>query len=294
MYSIVMLTAMSASADVTPPAVAAPVVMSAPVIGGCTGCSGCSGYYAGCGGCYGSVVVSGCSGSCHGCYGSCHGGIFKRGGGFLGHHKSCHGCSGYSCSGYNCFTSGYSCSGWSCGGCSGYAGSCHGCYGISYGSSWGPPVGMLPYTLHGYNDGAFPRYGPSFPVVGHNYTDPYAVWGRTHNVNQPPVVVVPAEPKKAGSDDKPMGANLKISVPADAKLYVDGKLAPGSGAERAFYTPALEPGKKFFYDVKAELLVGGQVVVDEKRVIVEAGQTVVESFPKLVAAVEKAAAVAGK
>lgn len=293
MYSIVMLTAMAAGADVTPPAVAAPaVVAAAPVIGGCSGCSGS---------CYGSAVVS--YGSCHGCYGSsCHGGIFKRSHGFLGHKSSCHGCcGGYSCSGYNCFTSGLSCSGcsgWSCTGCSGfagYAGSCHGCYGISYGSSWGPPVGMLPYTLHGYNDEVYPKYGPSFPVVGHNYTDPHAVWGRTTNPNLPPVVVVPVETKKAsGSDDKPMGANLKFSVPADAKLYVDGKLAPGSGPERAFYTPPLAAGKQFFYEVKAELVVGGQTVVDEKKIIVEAGKTVTETFPKLVAAVEKANSVAGK
>jgi uncharacterized protein (TIGR03000 family) len=272
MYSIVMLTAMASGADVTPPAVAAPVVIgAAPVIGGGSGCSGT---------CYGSVAVSSCYGSsCHGCYGSsCHGGVFKRSGGFLGHKSSCHGCSGYSCSGYNCFSSGWSCSGcsgYSCSGCSGfagYAGSCHGCYGISYGSSWGPPVGMLPYTLHGYNSGSDHVYGPSFPVVGSNYTDSHAVWGRTHNPNLPPVVV----------------------IPVDAKLYVDGKLAPGSGPERAFYTPPLAAGKQFFYEVKAELLVDGQVVVDEKKVIVEAGQTVTESFPKLVAAVAKANSVAGK
>lgn len=283
MYSIVMLTAMASGADVTPPAVAAPAVMSAPVVlGGCSGCSGS---------CYGSVVSYG---SCHGGYGSsCHGGVFKRGGGFLGHKSSCHGCGGYSCSGYNCFSSGYSCSG--CSGFAGYAGSCHGCYGISYGSSWGPPIGMPPYTLHGYNNDVYPKYGPSFPVVGPNYTDPHAVWGRTTNPNLPPVVVIPAEPKKvAGSDDKPTGANLRFSVPADAKLYVDGKLAPGSGPERAFYTPPLAAGKQFFYEVKAELLVDGQVVVDEKKIIVEAGKTVTESFPKLVAAVAKANSVAGK
>jgi len=278
MYSIVMLTAMSAGADVTPPAVAAPVY-AAPAVAGCSGYSGCSG----------SVVVSGCGGSCYGS--SCHGGIFKKSGGFLGHKSSCHGCSSYSCSGYNCFTSGLSCSG-----CSGYAGSCHGCYGISYGSSWGPPVGMLPYTLHGYNSGADHVYGPSFPVVGHNLTDPHAVYGRTTNPNLPPVVVVPVETMKkpAGSDDKPMGANLKFSVPAEAKLYVDGKLAPGSGPERAFFTPPLAAGKQFFYEVKAEVVVDGVTVVDEKKIIVEAGKTVTETFPKLVAAIEKANSVAGK
>ncbi|MBN9120320.1 MAG: TIGR03000 domain-containing protein [Planctomycetes bacterium] len=288
MYSIVMLAAMSAGADVTPPPAPAPHVVAAPVVAGCcggvivSGCYGCSGS---CYGCYGS------------CYGSCHGGIFHRGG-FLGHKHSCHGCcGGYSCSGYNCFASGWSCSG--CTGCSGFAGyvgACHGCYGISYGSSWGPPVGMLPYTLHGYNSGVAPVYGPSFPVVLGNLTDPKAVYGNVYHPNQPPVMTVPVEPMKkpAGSDDKPMGANLKFTVPADTKLYVDGKLAPGSGTERVFYTPPLEAGKKFFYEVKAELVVDGKTVADEKKVIVEAGANITESFAKLTAAVEKANSVAGK
>lgn len=282
MYSIVMLAAV-AGADVTPaPAPAAPAV-AAPIVVGCCG-GGCSG-----------AIVSGCTGY-GGCSGSCYGNVHKRSGGFLGHKSSCHGCSG-SCSGYNCFTSGWSCSG--CTGCSGfagYAGSCHGCYGISYGSSWGPPVGMLPYTLHGYNNDVYPKYGPGFPVVGSNLTDPHAVYGRTYYPNQPPVMTIPVEPMKkpAGSDDKPSGAALKFSVPTDAKLYVDGKLAPGSGPERAFYTPPLEAGKKFFYEVKAELVIGGQTVVEEKKVIVEAGAKLSESFPVLVAAVAKANSVAGK
>lgn len=286
MYSIVMLTALSAGSDVTPPPKPAAPVAVAPVVAG--GCGAV--VVSGCTGCYGS-----CYGSCYGCYGcygsSCHGGVFKRGG-FLGHKAACHGCAG-SCSGYACFSSG-----WSCGGCSGYVASCHGGYGIVYGSSWGPPVGMLPYTLHGYNSDAGVFWGPSFPTVYGTLTDPHAVYGTVFHPNRPPVMTVPVEPmkdpkKSGGSDDKPMGANLKFKVPADTKLYVDGKLAPGSGPERAFYTPPLEAGKKFFYEVKAELVVDGKTVVEEKRVIVEAGASLTESFDKLTAAAP-APAVAGK
>jgi uncharacterized protein (TIGR03000 family) len=155
---------------------------------------------------------------------------------------------------------------------------------------------MLPYTLHGYNSGSDVVYGPGFPVVLGNLTDPHAVYGNVYHPNRPPVMTIPAEPMKkpAGSDDKPMGANLKFKVPAETKLYVDGKLAPGSGTERAFYTPALEAGKKFFYEVKAELVVDGKPVVEEKKVIVEAGADITETFEKLTASVEKATSVAGK
>ncbi len=270
MYSIVMLSAMSAGADVTPP----PAIQVPMVVAMGTGCGG--------------VMPSGCYGSsCYGssCHGSsCHGGgyVAKRGG-FLGHRTSCHGsCYGSSCYGSSCHGS---CSGYTC------FGSCHGCSGVGYGSSWGPPVGMPPYTLHGYNSAVEPVYGPGFPVVlGSNYTDPHMVYGSTFSPNRPPVVVIPVAPIPKATSDSQTGANLKFTVPASTKLFVDGKPVAGSGTDRAFYTPPLAVGQKFFYDVKAELVVDGKLVVEEKRVIVEAGANLTETFPKLVAAT----AVAGK
>ena len=86
--------------------------------------------------------------------------------------------------------------------------------------------------------------------------------------NQPPAMVIPSTPKKAGSDGSPMSANLKFVVPADAKLFVDGRAVPGTGTERLFYTPPLAAGK-YFYDVKAELVVDGKMMVEEKRVVVD-------------------------
>jgi uncharacterized protein (TIGR03000 family) len=264
MYTLVLMTAMTPGADVTP----APVpVVPVPVATGCcgvpVGCTGCSGFMTsyGCGGCYGGA--------------GCHGMRHSRGHGLFGHKRSCHGCSGYSCSGYNCF--GSSCMGF--GGCTGFGG----CVGFGGGgvSSWGPPVGMPPYTLHGYNQGGV--WGPSPPVV---YADPHAVYGRVTNLT-PATTVIPTETTKPMTPPTPpkgTGANIKFRLPADAKLYVDGKLTMLTGTERSFTTPALEAGQKFFYDVKAELMVDGKPVVEEKRVIVEAGSDLVEAFPKLLAA----------
>lgn len=305
MYSIVMLTAMSAGADVTPP----PMVSPAPVVGApvATGCCG-----AVLAGCYGSS----CHGSCYGssCHGSRHGGFLGLRSGSCHGHSSCQGCSGYSCSGYNCFTSGFSYHGacygsgygsgygFSCTGSAfpfGYScsGTCHGGSLILYGSTWGPPIGMPPYTLHGYNTGVAPVWGSGAPVVLGNLTDPNAVYGTTTNPNRPPVMTIPVAPppSKSGSDTSPQGANLKFKLPADAKLFVDGKPAPGTGTDRTFYTPPLAAGEKFFYEVKAELLVDGKLVVEEKRVIVEAGANLTETFPKLIAAASGGpSTVAGK
>jgi uncharacterized protein (TIGR03000 family) len=102
------------------------------------------------------------------------------------------------------------------------------------------------------------------------------------------------DPDKKDPDKKNVGANLKFVLPANAKLYVDGRLTGGDGAERTFYTPPLAPGQQFYYEVRAEVMVNGEMVTEEKRVIVSSGANVVETFPKLTAAVEKANALAGK
>ncbi|MBY0523996.1 MAG: TIGR03000 domain-containing protein [Gemmataceae bacterium] len=89
MYSLVLMMALSGSAD-------------APANHGCHGCSGCHGCYS----------------SCHGCHG-CHGGHKKHG--CHGCHgcNSCYGCYG-SCTGYSC-CGGYACYGSGCMGCYGGA-----------------------------------------------------------------------------------------------------------------------------------------------------------------------------
>jgi uncharacterized protein (TIGR03000 family) len=130
---------------------------------------------------------------------------------------------------------------------------------------------MPPYTLHGYNAGGAWGAGP--PVV-----PGYADAGHGYGPNLPPVMTVPVAPAAKGSDAAPIGANIKFVLPADAKLYVDGKLTVGTGSERTFYTPPLAAGQQFFYDVKVETTVAGKPVVEEKKVIVTAGANVTEKF----------------
>lgn len=286
MYSIVLMaaagTGTAAPAADTPAAV---VVPAAPVVvAGCTGCTGCTGY----------VVSSGC----HGCYGSgCHGGgLFhrKRGGGLFGHHNkaSCHGCGGgYSCTGYSCFGSYMGCQGGCYGtgygwgyayGCGGCCGGCTGYAGYNYG-----------FSGHGCAGGIYPSY--SYPYSG---APAVVVPVETKPAETKPADgAKPADPKAADpkKDGGSGAANLKFRLPAGAALYVDGRPTPGEGAERAFFTPALEAGQKYFYDVKAEFAVGGRTVTEDRRVVVQAGADLVVEFPKLTAAAAAAdSSLAGK
>ena len=266
MYSIVLMAAIgtgpgATGADQPGAMMAAPPVMFV----GCAGCTGCTGYVASCHGCGGGFLghrlrSHGCCGgtvvaSCHGC---CGGSVAAScHGGFLARSHSCHGC----CGGYSCF-----------GSCSGFVtqsawGNCHGCCG-----GFGPSTYYYPSYSTPMMTGAAPFY----------YTSPSQI---------APVIVPPA---KVEVENK-KGASLKFNLPANATLFVDGAKTPGAGTERSFFTPPLEAGQKYFYDVRAEIAIDGKTVVEEKRVIVEAGAEVSESFSKMIAAVSAAkTTVAGK
>jgi uncharacterized protein (TIGR03000 family) len=281
MYSLVLMAAMTggpdtSGADILGPAVSA--VTSAPLTVGCIGCGGCTGYY------------SSCSGSC---YGSCHGR-----GGFLGHKHSCHGCCGGYATSYGCCGGYASCHG-CCGGggflghkhharhgcCGGY--SCFGCSGGYAAGCWGScsGYGCLGGVYGTYTTPVYPTYGmPGAPGVVPPIVVPSATPAPKTDTNPAP------KTEKKGSRTS---ASLKFKLPADAVLFVDGQKTAGEGTERAFYTPPLAGGK-FFYDVRAEMVIDGKAVTEEKRVVVQAGDQLTEAFPKLFAAAEAKTQVAGK
>jgi uncharacterized protein (TIGR03000 family) len=90
---------------------------------------------------------------------------------------------------------------------------------------------------------------------------------------------VPAPKKTTMEGSGP--ARLIVSLPADAKLYVDGTAMKTSSAERTFNTPPLEPGQAYYYMLRAEVVRDGQTKAESMRVIVRAGEVARASFPGL-------------
>jgi uncharacterized protein (TIGR03000 family) len=239
-------------------------------------------------GCYACTGCTGCTG-CSGCFGSCHGGLlFHRFQGMFSHKHpfSCFSGMGYPGNtgvGWASHSSVFvapaawiTCNpyigqfGWSGASCLGtFSSGCHGgCTGLV--SVWGPPTGMQLYTL---------------------YALPWsASIAETKSVNilaSPPKPVIP-ESKIGGQGQVPAAAaTVKITLPQGASLYVDGVLTKQVGAERSFTTPPLSSGDRYCYDVRAELLTNGKLEVEERQIIVVAGATVVESFPKLLAITDR-------
>ena len=72
-----------------------------------------------------------------------------------------------------------------------------------------------------------------------------------------------------------------VKVPADAKVYIDGNLMASKSSRRVFQTPALLPGEKYYYEVKVEVVRDGKEFVQNRRVILNAGQSVTTEFADL-------------
>jgi len=69
-------------------------------------------------------------------------------------------------------------------------------------------------------------------------------------------------------------ATIRVMLPAEARLTVDGHQTTSTGTERLLFSPALPPGKKFSYTLRAGWEEDGRPIVRMAVVTVEAGKEV--------------------
>jgi uncharacterized protein (TIGR03000 family) len=67
-------------------------------------------------------------------------------------------------------------------------------------------------------------------------------------------------------------AKLYVTLPADAKLTVDGKPTVSTSGSRVFESPGLTPGKTYYYVLEATAVRDGKTRTVMKEVIVRAGE----------------------
>jgi uncharacterized protein (TIGR03000 family) len=113
----------------------------------------------------------------------------------------------------------------------------------------------------------------------------------------PPMIPTPAPLKDAPKKDIPKSpvsmpkgepATVLLTVPAGAKVFINGYALKSDAAERTFRTPAIPFGENYSYTVKAIVAINGVDVVEEKTVQVSAGSSSTEQFSDLIAKVERA------
>jgi uncharacterized protein (TIGR03000 family) len=77
---------------------------------------------------------------------------------------------------------------------------------------------------------------------------------------------------------EPTRAKLVVELPANAKLFIDDIPVKATAGVRTFHTPALEPGRPYYYMVRIERMRDGQPVSETRRIIVHAGQVARADF----------------
>jgi uncharacterized protein (TIGR03000 family) len=71
---------------------------------------------------------------------------------------------------------------------------------------------------------------------------------------------------------------LTIDVPANAKVFINGRATSSTGNNRRFISRGLQPGYSYAYEVRAELNVAGEPKTYTKVVKLQAGQTADVAF----------------
>jgi uncharacterized protein (TIGR03000 family) len=262
MYSIVMLTALSAAPD-------APQFNGyfRDLFGGGNGCCGGARYS---GGCSGSMAYSN---SCSGCCGG--GSVFGLGLGDRVRRFFERDPIGYGCCGgrsYGCSGSSLSCSGYSCFGCGAMS------YTPMSGAGLSCSGGTYAVPQPGFD--AFPpmpnvRPGPGAPNI------PYAIPDSAPGTG---FRVAPQPGAALASTGPTARATVIVRLPADARLTADARALNLTGAERKFVSPDLPADQEFVYKFTAEYERDGEIVAVTKKVAVRAGITTSVAFADLAAA----------
>ena len=205
--------------------------------------------------------------SFHGCHGSGSGY-----GSCAGYSSGCYGSS--NCNGFGsrlrAFFAGSSCYG-SC------AGRSAGCYGSCQGSGYGCAGGFAPVPM-----------GPG------GFAAPLPPGAAAPGLDYLPATPVPAIPPPSVQDSRQRiglagagnRAKVVVRLPADARLYAEGRQLNLTSAERTFVTPPLQNGPEYSYTFRAEYLRDGETIARSKTVAVRPGATVTVEFADGVAKAE--------
>ena len=155
--------------------------------------------------------------------------------------------------------------------------------GFGYGGGASPFVGVLaPPYMGGYGYGGYGGYDPNVAAVP---SAAYFTYGRTSYTTESPSPLrvyggarPPYGPMPAAM---PLTALLKVQVPENAEIWLEGHKMRSVGAQRHYRSPPLDPAKDYVYEVRARWLVDGKAIEDVRHVAIRAGATLAVDFTHL-------------
>jgi uncharacterized protein (TIGR03000 family) len=169
----------------------------------------------------------------------------------------------------------------------------HGSYGGSYAVSYGGSSG----SYGGY--GSYGGWGTSGSYSGTSYyggdyydggviyesapaTEMAPMTAPADGAGPPPTPSPQLNPEGAKSPPEPSAsareAEIFVSLPEDAKVFVNDRPTTSVGGERHYISRGLQPGRTYSYKLRVEFQREGQPAVEDKLVRLQAGQTVKLAF----------------
>jgi uncharacterized protein (TIGR03000 family) len=132
--------------------------------------------------------------------------------------------------------------------------------------------------FYGYGYGPSYAYGSSGYVAGSGGYAAPAVSG----YYSPPQVAgaSPAGPADYATAPGDSSAHIRVEVPANAEVWVEGYKTSQTGPVRDFVSPPLDPRKKCFYTVRARWTEGGRAVEQTREVSVRANAWTTVDFTR--------------
>jgi uncharacterized protein (TIGR03000 family) len=116
-------------------------------------------------------------------------------------------------------------------------------------------------------------YGPTYGYSGYAYPQGYVV--PDAYVQAPGSVTQSFYPTNAAPSTTPIDtAQIRVKCPPNAQIWFDGTTTTQLGGDRLFYSPRLQPGKEYEYNVKASWNENGKPVEQTRTITVAAGRTV--------------------
>ena len=96
------------------------------------------------------------------------------------------------------------------------------------------------------------------------------------------------EPMKEKGAAESLRAILVVTLPADARLFIDNQPTRTTTGSRTFRTPELQSGEVYAYELRAEISVEGRTLAVTRRIRLKAGEEVRTTFddPRTVTATQ--------
>ena len=88
----------------------------------------------------------------------------------------------------------------------------------------------------------------------------------------------PPAPGKSALDISSDAGYLVVDVPADAKVFVNGRATTSTGEHRTYISHGLEAGMRYEYQVRVEIVRDGKPVSETKMVQLSAGSQASVAF----------------